>query len=207
MTVKLIGTSHLASSDSIKEVINREKPDIIAVEMCKERYDIHMKGKIRKDKSILTKIANKMTKTASQTGNKYGNDMVTAMKIAEKRSIPLKLIDRHLDDTKRKLKKLPFREKLLLWASYKMMNKKKMNEMKEKTSNLNKQKVDGMINKVKVQFPTLYEILIVERNAFLYENIRLLKTKHPQKKILVFLGAGHVSEINNMLKENDQKRK
>src|SRR6056297_2916173 len=180
MTVKLIGTSHLASSDSIKEVINREKPDIIAVEMCKERYDIHMKGKIRK--------------------NKYGNDMVTAMKIAEKRSIPLKLIDRHLDDTKRKLKKLPFREKLLLWASYKMMNKKKMNKMKEKTSNLNKQKVDDMINKVKVQFPTLYEILIVERNAFLYENIRLLKTKHPDKKILVFLGAGHVSEINNMLK-------
>lgn len=200
MTVKLIGTSHLASEDSIKKIIDKEKPDIIAVEMCSERYDIHMKGKIRKDNSIWTKIANKMTKTASQTGSKYGNDMVTAMKIAEKRNIPLKLIDRHIDDTRKRLKKLPLREKLLLWASYKMMNKKKMKKMKEKTSNLNKQNVDDMVNKVKIQFPTLYEILIVERNSFLYNRIKELREKYPNKKIIVFLGAGHVSEINKMLK-------
>jgi len=204
MTTKLIGTNHMASEKEIIDLINKENPDIIAVEMCNERYKIHMKGKKREDKSIWGKIANKMTKVSNQAGEKYGGDMVTAMKVAEQKNIPLHLIDRDIDETKRLLKKISIREKLLIYASYLMTNKKKVKKMKKQAQNLqsDKQQMQKYIDNLKVNMPNIYKILIEDRNKYLYENIKKIDQENKDKKIIVFLGAGHIQEINRMLSED-----
>ena len=129
----LIGTAHI-SKDSVKEVkeaIEKYKPDVVAVELCKRRYE----GLIKKDKwdntpvtSLLksnnayfmlaqTFLSSIQRKLGKDQGIEPGSEMIAAMDEAKKHNIDIALVDRDISITlKRAWKKMGVREKFrLIW--------------------------------------------------------------------------------------------
>jgi len=98
--ITLVGTTHLTSKEEIVSIIEREKPQIIGVELCNTRLKIMVLGQVQlasnKDDSIMGKIANSIKEKAEVEKIEYGSDMVTASRYALENNIPLVLVDRPL---------------------------------------------------------------------------------------------------------------
>ena len=135
----LIGTAHI-SKDSVKEVreaIEKYKPDIVAVELCKRRHEAITK-KDKWENTPVTKLlkSNNAYLMLAQTflssiqrrlGKEYGvepgSEMIAAMQEAKKHGIDVALVDRDITITlKRAWRKMGVREKFRLsWEFLKAM--------------------------------------------------------------------------------------
>ncbi|MCW3130577.1 MAG: TraB/GumN family protein [Methanophagales archaeon] len=123
----LVGTGHILEK-SVKEVeavIDREKPDVVAVELCEGRYNA-LKGNVEdfsiKDAMsggspflILTHwlLAYVQRKMGAELGIEPGADMMTAIKKAEEKGCEVALVDRPIQITMQRFwKKMTFFEKI-----------------------------------------------------------------------------------------------
>jgi len=52
---------------------------------------------------------------------------------------------------------------------------------------------------MKADIPHVFQILVEDRNTYLVNSIKELMEKNPDKKIVIFLGKGHVVEIKRRL--------
>ena len=111
----LLGTAHVSekSVTEVNEVIDREKPDIVAVELCKARYNA-LKGK-EEVKEVNIKdllsgnkfyyflmhwlLAYVQKKFGKEQGVKPGAEMLSAIEKAEKTNANIALIDRDIQIT------------------------------------------------------------------------------------------------------------
>ena len=57
-----------------------------------------------------------------------------------------------------------------------------------------------IIKEVKKRYPTLYRVLIEERNQIMASNLYELMSNNPDKKIIAIVGAGHEEEIIKIIK-------
>ena len=128
----LVGTGHILEK-SVKEVeavIDREAPDVIAVELCKDRYEA-LKGGVG-DFSIkevlgggnpfllLTHwlLAYVQRKMGAEFGMEPGADMMAAIKKAEETGCRIALVDRPIQITMQRFwKKMRFSEKIKMIVS------------------------------------------------------------------------------------------
>ncbi len=123
----LVGTGHILEK-SVKEVeavIDREEPDVVAVELCEGRYNA-LKGNVE-DFSIkeamsggspfliLTHwlLAYVQRKMGAELGIEPGADMMAAIKKAEEKGCEVALVDRPIQVTMQRFwKKMTFLEKI-----------------------------------------------------------------------------------------------
>jgi len=61
--------------------------------------------------------------------------------------------------------------------------------------------IKKLTGKLKKRYPNVHKVLIEERNAVIAQNLKNLMNSNPDKKILVILGAGHVDDVLDLLKE------
>jgi len=123
----IIGTSHIAkeSIKEVKEVISREIPEIVALELdrnrlfsllSKEKGTIKLKDirKIGVKGYFFAKIGHWVEhKVGSMVGTKPGDEMITAFGTAKKFNIKIALIDQKIEITLKKLsKEITWKEKL-----------------------------------------------------------------------------------------------
>ncbi|MCW3134196.1 MAG: TraB/GumN family protein [Methanophagales archaeon] len=123
----LVGTGHILEK-SVKEVeavIDREEPDVVAVELCEGRYNA-LKGNVEdfsiKDAMsggspflILTHwlLAYVQRKMGAELGIEPGADMMAAIKKAEEKGCEVALVDRPIQITMQRFwKKMTFLEKI-----------------------------------------------------------------------------------------------
>ncbi|RLG34102.1 TraB family protein [Methanosarcinales archaeon] len=123
----LVGTGHILEK-SVKEVeavIDREEPDVVAVELCEGRYNA-LKGNVEdfsiKDAMsggspflILTHwlLAYVQRKMGAELGIEPGADMMAAIKKAEEKGCEVALVDRPIQITMQRFwKKMTFFEKI-----------------------------------------------------------------------------------------------
>lgn len=113
--VALIGTAHVSqeSADLVKEVIDKEKPDSVCVELCENRYkSIKDKEswrntdlvKVIKEKKALILIINFMLasfqkKMAKKLGVRPGQEMIQAIQSADEHDLNIEVIDRDVRTT------------------------------------------------------------------------------------------------------------
>jgi len=217
----IIGTSHIAIQ-SIKEVelnISSKKPDIIAIELDKKRFNALLKKKrkpsIRDIKKmgvaafILNAFGALIEKhLAKQVKSTPGAEMKAAIRLAKKYKLKIALIDQDIDITLKKLvKTITLREKLSFFIdlikSFFSFKKEKMDLRKvpsEKT-------INQMIKEVKKRYPSFYKVLVKDRNSILAQNLYKLITQYPDKKITAVVGAGHEKAIIGELKSKFKKKK
>ncbi len=209
----ILGTSHI-SKQSIKEVktiITQEEPDIIAIELDLGRFKA-LTQKQRKAPSIL-KMGPKIyllnligayieKKLGRLVKTKPGSEMKIAINIATKNKTSIALIDQDIRITlKRLIKAITWKEKFNFITDL-IKSPFKKEEIKFDLNKVPSEAIiQELISKTKDRYPSFYNVLIEERNIFMAKNLYNLMTKYNDKKIFVIVGAGHQTEIINIIKK------
>lgn len=222
----ILGTSHIAKQSEldIKNAFLDFKPDIIAVELDKDR----LRGILSPEKrnkpslSIIKKIgligfifliigAYAQKKLGKLVGVMPGADMLYAVNLAKNNTVPLALVDRNIQITLKRLSKaFSFREKMRFFGDvFKLpfaMLFKNSKLAKSVSIDLNSVPDDEvivvMMNLLKKRYPSLYNVLIVERNNFMVNRINLISKNNIDKKILCVVGAGHKKGMLDLLNQS-----
>lgn len=219
----IIGTSHIAEQ-SLREVasaIEKEQPDILALELDKKRFyalthKIKRRVQLRDIKRIGLKgyIFNLIgawieQKLGKLVGVKPGSEMIKAIELAKEHKINIALIDQDIEITLARISKtLTWKERLNFIADlfkglfFKKRELKKLAITKiDLTKVPSKTLIKKLIKKVKVRYPNLYKVLIKERDQIMAYNLHNLMLANPEKRILAIVGAGHEEELMNLIKK------
>ena len=218
----LIGTAHI-SKDSVEEVkaaIEEHKPDIVAVELCKRRYEaITKKDKwentpvtqlLKSNNAYLmlaqTFLASIQRKLGKEYGVEPGSEMIAAMQEAKKHNLEVALVDRDISVTlKRAWRKMGFREKFrLTWEFLKAILGYDEEELEE--LDLKKLMDQDVISTLMEEFreiaPSVSDVLIDERDEYIAKKI-LDESK--KGKVVAVVGAGHLRGIQKHLEKKKLK--
>ncbi|DAC27140.1 MAG TPA: TraB/GumN family protein [Candidatus Poseidoniales archaeon] len=210
--LRLLGTAHVStkSVEAVKQQIEEFQPDVVAVELCKSRYDSLVSGR-RLDKEGLLKVikegkaplvllqsllAAEQRKLGLDEGQQPGAELLAAVNIAEQQGLEVELIDRDIQTTLRRAwKKMKFTEKFKIL--YSMLGE----EDDEEEINLDEILEDrdiltDLMNELKQFSPGAGSVLIDERDSFLAQKILQI---NPEKKTLVVVGAGHLNGVESYL--------
>ena len=208
----IIGTAHVSKKSvlEVRETIEREKPDIVAVELDHNRYkgmmdpdagdsEISFKDVLKPGQSfyylLYGFLAYVQRKMGEQLGVPPGSEMKAAVEEAHQIGAGVALIDRDIQVTfKRFLAKLSFTEKLKM--AYRIVKDMLFGNEKEMKIDMNNitdsDVVTAMIEEFRHLSPTAASVLIDERDAYLAGNIlRTVQAAGPGKKIVAVIGAGH----------------
>lgn len=217
----IIGTAHVSekSVQEVRETIEREKPDIVAVELDANRYkgmtepdsgdsEISFKDVLKPGQTfyylLYGFLAYMQKKMGEQLGVPPGSEMMAAVEGAHETGAGIALIDRDIQLTfKRFLAKLSFGEKLKM--AYNIVKGMFFGEEQEEfdINNMTDQDVvTAMIEEFRHFAPTAASVLIDERDAYLAGNIlKTVQMAGTGKKIVVVIGAGHRQGVMNYLNE------
>jgi len=212
----IIGTSHIAkqSLEEVKSVVEKEKPDIIALELDRKRLYALMSKKKQKASvrnigrvgikgfifSLIGAWAEK--KLGEVVGVSPGDEMKIAIRLAKKNKIKVALIDQDIEITLRRFSKaLSWREK---WNFFVDLFKAFILRKKEIEFDLSKvpdgKIIKKLIKKVKKRYPSIYKVLVEERNIIMANNLGKLMENNKDKNIVAIVGAGHEKEMIELIK-------
>lgn len=214
--LQIIGTSHIAkeSIKNVKKAIIEEKPEIIAIELDKIRLKALLK---KKGRSITLKDLRKIgltgiffnilgawieKKLGKLVKTKPGSEMIAAVKLAKKQNTPLALIDQDIRITLKSLsKQITWKEKIRFLMDLSIGSFTKQKKIKFDLSRVPSiETIKKLTLEFRKRYPTLYTVLVTERNKIMAKNLNNLIIKNKEKKILAIVGAGHEEEIIEILK-------
>ncbi len=211
----LVGTAHV-SKESVKlvnEIIRKEKPDTVGVELCEKRYETLTKKKKWEDMKITRIIKEGKTQLflanllLSVFQKRIGKDlkiepgaeMIQAIKAGKKASAKIVLLDRDIQITlKRAWKEMKFREKFKLMFGL-IAGLVQPEKMKEEVIEQLKDKdiITQMMEELGNELPSAKKVLIDERDIYIANKI----LEAQGKKIVAVVGAGHIEGIKKHLKK------
>jgi pheromone shutdown-related protein TraB len=207
--VIIVGTAHVskASVEETRQAIEEHRPDVIAIELCQNRYDVMRNPKtwsemdivkVIKEKKALLLFANLlMSAIQKRMGDKFGvrpgEEMRAAIEEADRLGIPLAPVDRSVQTTlKRAWHSLSFwgKNKFLFTSLYSFIG---MDEVKEEDIEGLKDKdmLTQAVEEIARQAPTIKHALIDERDAYMGRKIADIEGK----KVLAVVGAGHMKGL------------
>lgn len=209
----VVGTAHVShrSVELVREVIEREKPDCVCVELDAQRYEALSKKKQWEELDIKEVIRRKQFTTLMvnlllaayqkrmglELGIQPGEELLEATRVAAEHDIPIELCDRDVRVTlRRAIAATPFWRRLLLSAELlaSLFDQPKITE--EQLRELKQQDVlNELMAELGRQLPSLKRVLIDERDAYLTERMR----RAPGQRIVAVVGAGHLQGIYEAL--------
>ena len=205
----LVGTAHVSreSADLVERVIEEEKPDTVAVELCQSRYQAMTEEnkwqetdliKVIKEKKAFLLLSNLMLasfqkKIGKKLGIKPGEEMLRAINTAKEMDAHIHLADRDIRTTLSRTWRL-----MGFWTKFKLLFQliTSMGDVeeieKEDIEKLKQQDVlETLLSELGKSLPELQQVLIDERDQYLAHKIRTA----PGNKIVAVVGAGHVPGI------------
>lgn len=205
----LIGTAHVSklSAEQVKEVIEAEQPDSVAIELDAQRYqsvtenskwkemDIFKVIKEKKASLLLMNLAisSFQNRLADQFGIKPGQEMIQGIESAKETGAELVLADRNIQVTFSRIWGnigLLGKVQLLMSVFFSIFSKETISE-----EDLEKMKSQDTLSAVMDDFtkafPRLKTPLIDERDQYLAQKIK----DAPGKKVVAVLGAAHIPGI------------
>ena len=210
--IRIIGTAHV-SAKSIEEVtegIEEFQPDLVAVELDRGRYSSLKRQmadptvsevlEAKNFSQLLVQwiLAYLQRRVGLDVGVEPGAEMKAAVEEAERRNLPVGLIDRDIRITLHRF-----------WRSLSIIEKMKMiyalvvsvATIDEEEIDVEELKKEDMISMALEEFrkfsPNGARALIDERDAYLAYQLHNLSGRHD--RILAVLGAGHVQGVNRFL--------
>lgn len=214
----IVGTAHISrqSADLVKEVIEKEKPDVVCVELDekrlkalseKNRWENLDLRKIIKEKQLSTLIVNLVLssyqkKLGEKLGVSPGTELLEAVQTANEKNIPIELCDREVRITLRRAwhsMNLWQKSKFLAGGLGGLFEKQELTE--EKLAELrNKDVLSEMMDELGKAMPVLKKIIIDERDQYIAQRMK----DSNGKKIVSVVGAGHVKGIKKFLESNEK---
>jgi pheromone shutdown-related protein TraB len=207
----IIGVAHVLpkSISEVREAIELERPNIVAVELCPSRYSaLGQRAKVSaidalREGQLNLFILNRLlyhlqNKFARQTGIFAGEEMLVAIRSAEKVGARVELIDRDIGLTLErfnshvgKLEKLKLLSEIFM-AFLPMRGKISLEKL------MNENAVPEVVREFKRIYPKAYDVFIEERDEFMASRIASL-LKISNGKIVCVVGAGHLPGIYQKL--------
>ena len=214
----IIGTAHVSeeSVNEVKDAIYEQHPDVVAIELDRGRYQKirkQMMG-IEEDENIsVTQIIkeNKVglfltstllgyfqSKIGADVDVAPGSEMIGAIEASQDLQIPIALIDREINTTlQRALNRMGFKEKAKF--AYGLIASVLGFDDEEEDIDIeelkNPENLDELMEMFKDEAPSVYEVLVHERDAYLAGKIMQL----PYDKVVAVVGAGHKPGIERYL--------
>ncbi len=207
--VTLLGTAHVSheSTRLVAEVIAREKPDTVCVELCESRYQsIRHKDswqnmdivKVVKEKKAFLLLSNLLLasfqkRIAKKLDIRPGQEMIQAIESAEAVGAGVHLADRDIRTTLARawrIMKLWDRIKLVVQLIFSLG---KVDEISPEDVERMKQEdvLESLLADVGRSLPVVRHVLIDERDRYLAHKIRTA----PGDRIVAVVGAGHIPGI------------
>lgn len=201
----LIATAHVSkqSAELVKEVIDREQPDSICVELDEDRYQNIKNPKkwentdlvqVIKDKKVgfmlaQLVLASYQRKLAKQLDTNVGEEMLQGIRSAEETGAELVLADRNIQTTFMRIwRKMSLKEKFdLLLNVFFALDEEDETEISDEeiAKLLQKDMLEAAMTSMKEEFPKIGDILLCERDQHLANKIK----NAPGKKIVAVLGG------------------
>jgi pheromone shutdown-related protein TraB len=207
--ITLLGTAHVSheSARQVAEVIDREKPDTVCVELCESRYDsIRHKDswqnmdivKVIKEKKAFLLLSNLLLasfqkRIAKKLDIRPGQEMIQAVESAEAVGAHLQLADRDVRTTlARAWRTMKLWDKIKLVVQL-VLSLGKVDEISSEEVERMKQEdvLESLLVDVGRTLPVVRHVLIDERDRYLAHKIRTA----PGERIVAVVGAGHVPGI------------
>ena len=214
--IRIVGTAHVSqqSVDEVRAAIEEYKPDIVAIELDPSRYAALKKQAPAPTVSDVLELKNFNTllvqwlmaylqrKIGFDVGVEPGAEMKVAIEEAEKRAIPIALVDRDIRLTLLRFWNAMgiFEKMKMIWAL--IVSISEVDNGQE--IDIESLKQQDVIDMVMVEFrkfsPNGARALIDERDAYIAHQLVLLKVQHPEGRILAVVGAGHRQGIENYIR-------
>ena len=207
--ITLIGTGHVFNlSSALLNIFEEKKPDIICVELDKQRFNAMIAKKTNpeqykstnKNVPIVYKMmARFQDNMADEYGVTAGEEMYTAFQYAQSHQLPIKFIDMNAQQLfKKMLKSMSISEKFKLFLTGVggfFVSKKRV----EKELDKFEKNFDDYIEEIGKKFPTIKRVLIDDRNKYMSEQISSISEEYNQ--IITLVGDGHVPGMKKLLEE------
>lgn len=225
--IKFVGTSHIAkqSIEEIKRQVGEFQPDILAVELDAERAAALL-GENKQKRSPLQQLRAFgakgylfaqlghyiQQKLGKKVGISPGSEMKTALEIAKKQKIEVALIDQPIRLTLKKFSRsFTWKERWhflqdvfgSIFCPKRQLKKWKLTHFDLKTVPP-EEIITELIENVRERYPSLYKILIEERNKYMVQKLVQLMRQDKEKKVLVVVGAGHKKGMEELLKKESE---
>jgi len=214
----LVGTAHISkdSVKEVKEVIEKYKPDVVAVELCKRRYEAITKkdqwentpitSLLKSNNAYLMLAQTFLSSIQRRLGKEYGvepgSEMIAAMNEAKKHNLRVALVDRDISITlKRAWRRMGIREKFrLTWEFMKAILGYDEGELEELDLKelMDQDVITAMMKEFGEIAPSVATVLIHERDEYIAKKI-LDESKNG--KVVAVVGAGHVNGIKKYLEK------
>jgi pheromone shutdown protein TraB len=198
--------------DSIKHArttVKKMNPDVVAVELDKERYEQLMNQSEDTEiphpsgnavEGLLYQIALLEKDLGQIVGSGVGNEMLAAIEEGRKIGAKIALVDRPIRDTINALMKIPLDE------IYKLMGliPQATDEIEDGSAFdlISMLKEDGtvgtLMEQFETEFPMLFDVLVKQRDEYVARAL-LTILNDVQGKIVVVLGAGHIDGVKSAL--------
>ncbi len=214
----LVGTAHISreSADLVREVIERERPDCVCVELDAQRYQalseprrwekLDLKEVIRKQQ-LAPLIANLMLasyqkKMGGALGVLPGTELLEATRAADELGIPVELCDRDVRVTLRRVwSSISWWKKSLLISTLltSVFERPELDEAELRR--IREQDVlSELMAELAEAMPGLHHALIHERDLFLSQKI----LDSEGQKLVAVVGAGHVEGIRQTIARGEE---
>ena len=213
--LRLLGTAHVATAsvEAVKQNIEEWKPDIVAVELCKSRFEALTQDR-RLDREGLLKVikegkapmvllqsllAAEQRKLGLDEGQQPGAELLAAVEAAQEYDLEVKLVDRDIQTTLRRAwKNMRFKEKAgLMWALLADDDTEEELELEEMLAD--KDLLTSLMEELREVSPGAGAVLIDERDEFIARKISEIRS---DGKVLAVLGAGHLDGVSKLLSED-----
>jgi len=218
----VLGTAHVSkvSVDAVVALLANEHFDAVAIELCDSRaqsmrdpeafkqmdlFKVIRQGKAGMVAASLV-LSTFQKRLADQSGIQPGAEMKAAMDGADRRGLPLWLVDREVGTTlKRAWHSVGFWQRFgLLGGLLASVFEREAIEQDE----IEKLKQGDLLESAFSEFASeskpLYQSLIGERDAFMAARLREEATRSAtteSRRVLVVIGAGHLKGLTGLLRE------
>ena len=211
--ITLLGTAHVSheSTRLVAEVIAREKPDTVCVELCESRFQSlrHKDSwqnmdivKVIKQKKAFLLLANLLLasfqkRIAAKLDIRPGQEMIQAVESAEAVGAQVHLADRDIRTTLARAWRImsPWNKiKLLAQLVFSLGS---VDEISAEDVERMKQEdvLESLLSDIGRSLPVVRHVLIDERDQYLAHKIRTA----PGQRIVAVVGAGHIPGIKNCI--------
>jgi len=208
--ITIIGAAHVFDiSDRIEKEIRSRDPSVVAVELDRERYEALRSEQRDGNVPLIYRLLQLVQqRIAKKFGVEVGEEMLTAVNTAEKINSKVAFIDLPAQIVlNRLMNEMSFKEKIMLFAggivglfTSKERIEKEMDRYYsiEETGEAPE---GGLMSNLGSQMPTIFKILIDDRNRFMAKNLRELEERFGS--VLAVVGDGHVPGLKRELKERE----
>ena len=218
--IVIVGTAHVSekSVEEVKEAIKRERPDIVAVELCRGRYEALQNQNQSQSSSTELPIREMLTggkfyfllvqvllsyvqkKIGTEMGVDPGSEMIAAIDAAKAEGHEIALIDRDIQVTMQRFwSSMGFFEKgRMMWELLSAALGIGGGQEIDMDNITNSDAISVLTEELRDTAPNASRTLIDERDAFLAGSLLNLVSREG-KTVVAVVGAGHKPGIQRYL--------